>query len=240
MLLIHKSVQPPTTWNGFFQINWGLAENPYDRWYKNFQNEYKVVKETLLREQQKVCAYCERQISFETSQIEHLIPKTENIELVFSYHNLVAVCTGRAKSNSELFCDQFRKVTPIILIGHYHTLADPFGALANHVVVTSNGLFNFLNTQQNPTAKILESYAVALNLNTTFLCEERKRELEGIDALVPYPLDPSKLSDGIRNLRSRLENLRMNRGASFRTAQILYLQRKIERLERKQQMQNTP
>lgn len=60
--------------------------------YDNCPKE--ALKDSLLREQNFLCAYCMARITNDTMSIEHWKCQADNRELELSYSNLLAVCNG--------------------------------------------------------------------------------------------------------------------------------------------------
>lgn len=59
-----------------------------------------LIKQQILREQQYLCAYCEKKIENETdAHIEHLKPKSRYLEKCFDYNNLIISCNGNQCSD---------------------------------------------------------------------------------------------------------------------------------------------
>lgn len=58
------------------------------------------IRESLLKEQGEICAYCMRRIknSGKTTTIEHLIPLSRDKEKALDYRNMLAVCDGGTNS----------------------------------------------------------------------------------------------------------------------------------------------
>ena len=72
-----------------------------------------LIRESLIKEQHGLCAYCMRRIIIEgrdkvpTVTIEHYQPKSEYFDLVLDYKNMLAVCSGGRDRNGKknLCCD---------------------------------------------------------------------------------------------------------------------------------------
>jgi uncharacterized protein (TIGR02646 family) len=84
---------------------WGHLQNPekQDLWLQ------------LCREQGFICAYCGKRLYGDGKvRIEHLTPKSTDIEVTFKYDNLVAVCDS-TKDQKGTHCDVKRKDEPIFV-----------------------------------------------------------------------------------------------------------------------------
>lgn len=71
-----------------------------------------LIRESLIKEQHGLCAYCMRRIrsstpdEITTTTIEHYKPKSEYFDLTLDYTNMLAVCSGgRDKKDKNLCCD---------------------------------------------------------------------------------------------------------------------------------------
>ena len=73
-------------------------------------NEKASMREQLIKEQGRLCAYCMNGINLRRSSIEHYIPRNGingNLSLSLDYRNMFAVCcgdTGNGKTNTH--CDK--------------------------------------------------------------------------------------------------------------------------------------
>mgnify|MGYP001810800003 CR=1 FL=1 len=54
----------------------------------------RALKQVLVTEQGQLCGYCESQITPDDSHIEHVMAQSEQEDLRFDYHNLIASCNG--------------------------------------------------------------------------------------------------------------------------------------------------
>jgi uncharacterized protein (TIGR02646 family) len=78
-------------------------------WKKLRSGCKKSVRQHMLREQDYLCAYCERKIENEIdAHIEHIKPKSRYLENGFDYHNLIVSCNGNQCSevNQEEYEDE--------------------------------------------------------------------------------------------------------------------------------------
>lgn len=147
MIPIRKSTEPPTlTKLRERAIAEGLSP---ERAYKTLKgNNKKIVRNSLLREQGQLCAYCMCRIprndvdeKIAPIVIEHYVTRNpadgRDVSQGLDYNNLLAVCNGnradKAKNHSfiDLTCDahrgntEFRKVNPCdpdTLINIFYTL----------------------------------------------------------------------------------------------------------------------
>jgi len=77
-----------------------------------------IIKNSLLKEQRYICAYCMTRITFEKMVIEHIEPKSNSKKLARTYSNLLATC-----NNSDNHCDK-SKEDKKLLIANPLTLFD--------------------------------------------------------------------------------------------------------------------
>lgn len=119
--------------NGFGQT---LPMDNYATQFSQWQSQPKnQLRKFLLEEQHYKCAYCERQINNENSNIEHIIPKSVNVALSTLYHNLVMLCQGNEGMPGQreygLHCDKSRGNIPIVPIVFYKSILPQFDANGN-------------------------------------------------------------------------------------------------------------
>lgn len=74
-----------------------LISDSHKSWEKSRYR--KSVRSFLVAEQNELCGYCERQISYETSHSEHIKPKSIFPQDTFNYENLIASCDGYFKES---------------------------------------------------------------------------------------------------------------------------------------------
>jgi uncharacterized protein (TIGR02646 family) len=73
------------------------------------------LRDSLLKEQGYICAYCMRRIpvkdhnSNEPSRIEHILSRTKHPDLELSYKNMVICCPGAIDSENKLISDNSKK-----------------------------------------------------------------------------------------------------------------------------------
>ena len=64
------------------------------------------IKNSLLEEQNGVCAYCMRQIEYNKMRVEHWLPQSQAVNSTLDYSNMLGVCNGEI--GSDYCCDNFR------------------------------------------------------------------------------------------------------------------------------------
>ena len=101
-----------------------LTNAKLDKRWDNLKSKvdiFKLLRESLLKEQGFLCCYCQQRILLElkTVAVEHLIARSEDGTLLFEYTNLLASCLGGKKEETEetdtKYCNQGRGQTPLEL-----------------------------------------------------------------------------------------------------------------------------
>lgn len=169
----------------------------------------KLKKYILENEQFGVCCYCEKEITIDTSHIEHIKPKSIDVlNLTFDYNNLLVSCEGNhfneIGDNSKNTCGQFKddnfdenlflNLTLVVNVAEYFTF-------------DSEG---FISASQIDTAKAEYTLNI-LNLNgkNNKLAEARKIARQAlIQNLRNLPIDVQK---------EKLRNYLQNNGNEFIT-----------------------
>ncbi|HJA29515.1 MAG TPA: hypothetical protein IAA15_08125 [Candidatus Olsenella pullicola] len=99
---------------------------PDQRRYDNLSTETKrVVKESLLKSQGYLCAYCMRRVAdVDGAKLEHIYPQSRSLEeghpeQTLEYGNMLAVCRGGEGDSGQpydsLTCDSHKRDTTIAL-----------------------------------------------------------------------------------------------------------------------------
>jgi uncharacterized protein (TIGR02646 family) len=75
--------------------------DPLDKW-NDYSDEKIKLREYILKEEQNyLCIYCESKVTKENSHLEHIKPKSLNINLTFDYNNIVVSCNGTTFNPSD-------------------------------------------------------------------------------------------------------------------------------------------
>ena len=104
-----------------------LTTKKLDTRWNNLKSKtdiFKLLRESLLKEQGYLCCYCQQKINLEqkTAAVEHLIARKTDGSLLFEYANLLASCLGGRKEESEQtnikYCNHARghidlEITPL-------------------------------------------------------------------------------------------------------------------------------
>ncbi len=138
------------------------------------QNKRKLKKFILENEQNGLCCYCEGKVQIDSSHLEHIKPKSLDIDnLTFDYNNISVSCNGICESNTEReYCghkkenifDETKFINPTII----ENIREYF-KYENDGEIKSSGLDN---------EKVLYTILL-LQLNTfnNYLQEARKKAL---------------------------------------------------------------
>ncbi|EGQ9185409.1 TPA: retron system putative HNH endonuclease [Vibrio parahaemolyticus] len=161
-----KKTKEPKALEKYRNIPDSLFDGP------NFTPHVKnILKDSLLKEQGYICAYCMRRIDAKSMKVEHLKCQDKYKELDLNYNNLLASCCGHSgtplrnqtcdsrKGNEEITIDMFGKSIP------FHS----------HLRFQRNGRICSLNQTFD------EEINEILNLNHTRLVSNRKFVMEGLE-----------------------------------------------------------
>lgn len=116
MQYIEKKPKEPDSWNDWFLVTVD-GNAPFRTW--NFRNrpgppegEKDKVKECLIKEQNGLCAYCQKSIDIGNSSVDHVLPHGLNGNYSTHYHNLVAVCKDSKVVDGKAHCDTSKGQIP--------------------------------------------------------------------------------------------------------------------------------
>ena len=70
--------------------------------------EKKEVKDSLMKEQGKICCYCERRLTDEDSHIEHFNPRSNNAVNPLDYANMLCSCQNRLEQGKPRHCGNLK------------------------------------------------------------------------------------------------------------------------------------
>ena len=138
------------------------------------------LRQHLMREQDHLCAYCERKLDDSNTHIEHIEPQSRHPEKRFDYGNLIASCDGgracASVSEQSAYAD-----LDTDSCGHRKGQEYDAGLFLNPTALPDVGDYFAFDTH---SAKIKPSDAWAsqkaaytidlLNLNSAYLCNARK------------------------------------------------------------------
>jgi len=73
-------------------------------WTDYYANKKRSLKEYILEyEQNGLCGYCESKVDNSTSHLEHIKPKSLNLEeLTFKYENILVSCNGKCHTDTNV------------------------------------------------------------------------------------------------------------------------------------------
>ena len=109
MKRIIKQTSP--TWFENWKMNFRTANGKEPHYKNDFStddtdgaNRRKDLRKELVNEQGKICCYCMKRISVNSSHIEHFLPKETFLDKDLLYDNLFASCNGEG---SNIICDEY-------------------------------------------------------------------------------------------------------------------------------------
>lgn len=153
-----------------------LANEDWQPSWGNFADPQKSeTKESLLNEQEWVCAFCGREINAGGSHIEHFLPRSGFSEHHLDYANFFASCGPSGKTGAPQICGDTKgdwvPTDPVNLIPSHPDCEKRFR-------YDGNGAVNPANSSDQ---HVIDAIA-ALNLNETSLCQDRGKILAGLEA----------------------------------------------------------
>ncbi len=157
------------------KINEGLEPKEWTEYRLTPGVDYQAIpelRESLLKEQGYICAYCMRRIpvkdsnSNETSRIDHILSRTNHDNLKLNYQNMVICCPG-AINNDKFHCDKSKGEEDLIF-----NFDEVFISTISYG--SKDGLIKSSNTTANTQMLNL------LNLNHPLLKKNRRKALEGV------------------------------------------------------------
>ena len=182
------------------KIDKGKEPKEWKKYRKTTNAEYQAIPElrdSLLKEQGYICAYCMRRIpirdqnSNESSRIDHIQSRTKYPKLELSYKNMVVCCPGAIDSDnpqkgkySNFHCDKSK--------GENDISFRPFDLsfISTLKYKSKDGTIESSNDKFNKEIKN------TLNLNNAFLKANRLQTLKGIlDCLSKKKLKESKIKE---------------------------------------------
>ena len=97
-------------------IEKGSEPNAWIRYRLTQGTEFRAIpelKDSLLKEQGYLCAYCMARIDQDHMKVEHFKPQSLYPQDIFAYGNLLACCLGKTQEKSH--CDTFKRNSEISL-----------------------------------------------------------------------------------------------------------------------------
>ncbi|MFT5914125.1 MAG: hypothetical protein ACJAWV_000032 [Flammeovirgaceae bacterium] len=236
MQYIEKSALPPEEWEVWFTKGNGNMSYDYSSDAGSLMNLSKA-KQFLLKEQNGLCAYCQRTLTSEQASIEHFIPKSFNVNLSTVYHNLLAVCKnslGKDTAN-RAHCDVERgnKLLPPIVFYKNAEVTDSnnhayFDVGSDGVIRVSPSLKKHsFDSSKNQIAQQIQAFIEILNLNHTDLVEKRRDDvLKGI--MDAFRIIKANNKHDARPFLENKRNMLLNdKKAPFRQFLLIYISRQL-------------
>lgn len=91
-----------TDWKSLANEDWKPA-------YSNLPGEIKkAVKEALMTEQGFICCYCERQLIYHDSHVEHLRPQSDPLGDPLDFGNMLCSCQNQLKKGEPRHCGNLK------------------------------------------------------------------------------------------------------------------------------------
>jgi len=215
MQFILKKNTPPPDWDDWFRD--GKGERSF-----TYRTPPIAAKQHLINEQNGLCAYCQKEISANTSTIEHVIPNSLNEYFSTSYHNLVAVCTTRE------YCEKVRGNLLLPPIIFYSDLSCPDGANFNYFIAEEDGSISILSHGKDINWNLwmqLRAFIDILNLNNDNLVLKRQ------EILTRWRLSISgkPYSQQKAFWKAEFDVILNKPGQPFRQFLLIYLKKKMDR-----------
>lgn len=231
MQYIKKGNTQPADWEVWFTKATGERSYDYDK-DRGAMRDLLKAREFLIKEQNGLCAYCQKKIDLHTSSIEHVFPKTSSKVLSTNYHNLVASCTQPPGIDArEIHCDpkkEHHMIVPIMLsidseckeIGGIFQVNKYFRASADGSISTKSG----------KTDGIDQVFIEVLNLNSEALKRKREKYLDGIIAVLDPGLSPVQKRIILIN---KIRILLLHLSHEYREYLLIYCIYKVRSLDQK-------
>lgn len=220
MQFIKKRDIPPREWEQWFTTANGVRSFNYGADYQNLPN-ISQAKVFLLNEQSNLCAYCQRKLTNEIASIEHIIPKSHNLELSTNYFNLVAVCkeTSVDSNTGRKYCEPERGNTLLPPIIYYQDAQVTQNSNHRYFVVYQDGTIAPKYDLRIDIKNQVQSFIEILNLNHSDLLKQRSDMLSGIlEGFVAIPVRQKK-----DFLQAQMNRLLDNISESFRQYLLIYI-----------------
>jgi uncharacterized protein (TIGR02646 family) len=181
---MHK-LNIPDLPNGFVNIvndiNKNVPFNNYKKRWNLFRDTdvYKHLVESLKKNQSSLCAYCEKIIGDNNYQIEHFKPKslsTENIDYTLIFSNLLLCCNGK-NGRGNTTCGQHKDNEDPDIKGclNPYTMKD---ILLFKCELADSGIklmpYEKFCKESKTDIYLVQNTIDLLNLNSSFLCEQRQ------------------------------------------------------------------
>ena len=150
-------------------IQKGREPNAWMRYRLTKGVEFRAIpelKDSLLKEQGYLCAYCMARIDKDHMKVEHFKPRSRYPRLKFSYKNLLACCLG--KTQEESHCDTSKGSDEIRLSPLSPSCVDTLSyESGTGAIKSSNPYYD----------RELDSL---LHLNAPIIRQNRREELQGV------------------------------------------------------------
>ena len=150
-------------------IKKGSEPNVWMRYRLTQGAEFRAIpelKDSLLKEQGYLCAYCMARIDKDHMKVEHFKPRSRYPRLKFSYKNLLACCLG--KTQEESHCDTSK--------GNAEISLSPLSSSCVNTLSYESGTGKIKSSDPDYDREL----DCPLHLNTPIIRQNRREELQGV------------------------------------------------------------
>lgn len=150
-------------------INKGSEPNAWMRYRLTQGAEFRAIpelKDSLLKEQGYLCAYCMARIDKDHMKVEHFKPQSLYPQDIFAYGNLLACCLG--KTQEESHCDTSK--------GNAEISLSPLSSSCVNTLSYESGTGKIKSSDPDYDREL----DCPLHLNTPIIRQNRREELQGV------------------------------------------------------------
>ena len=150
-------------------IQKGSEPNAWMRYRLTKGVEFRAIpelKDSLLKEQGYLCAYCMARIDKDHMKVEHFKPQSLYLQDIFAYGNLLACCLG--KTQEESHCDTSK--------GNAEISLSPLSSSCVNTLSYESGTGKIKSSDPDYDREL----DCPLHLNTPIIRQNRREELQGV------------------------------------------------------------
>lgn len=176
MQYIKKQPTEPQDWKDWFTVPPNRRTYDYNK-DSSALPSLALAKKFLLQEQNWLCAYCQSKLDEATSSIEHITPKSKNVDLSTNYHNLVVVCKSPLSDpdTNKKHCDKERGnlLLPSVI---FYSDSDCTEIASNRFFCAySDGKLDVNHNLPEHEKQQIQAFIEILNLNHSLLRSKRAK-----------------------------------------------------------------